>query len=126
MPTTTHGASCAFVCDPGYDLAGGQPSCLAGRLSASAACVPRDCSARVHAPANGGIGSCAENRTLAHGEACALTCLPGYTAAGLHLQFTGSKRANGAGLGDDSIDVVAVQPLKQRRVEKGSYLKTKP
>jgi hypothetical protein len=48
------------------------------------------------------------------------------TAAGLHLQFTGSKRANGAGLGDDSIDVVAVQPLKQRRVEKGSYLKTKP
>ena len=48
------------------------------------------------------------------------------TAAGLHLQFTGSKRANGSGLGDDSIDLVAVQLLKRRKVEKGSYLKTKP
>jgi hypothetical protein len=44
------------------------------------------------------------------------------TKASLQLRFTGSKRANSAGLGDDTYDLPVEQALKRQRANTGSYL----
>ena len=44
------------------------------------------------------------------------------TKASLQLRFTGSKRANSAGLGDDTYDQPVEQALKRQRANTGSYL----
>jgi hypothetical protein len=58
-----------------------QPLCTAGVVVTDITCEPSSC-VGVTAPADGNIGNCASDGTLAHGASCALSCESGYTPAG--------------------------------------------
>ena len=94
-----HSCGCSFECDEGYGLVGAQPYCEQGYLSSTArcalegctdsqatnfeesaelddgSCTYADCVAGDLLPTGGELGSCpGPGGSLAHGEACELTC----------------------------------------------------
>ena len=74
-----HGASCQPTCSTGYTVSGAT-SCSAGTLTA-ATCTPNNCTGNA-APANGALGDCAGDGSLAHSASCQPTCSTGYAVSG--------------------------------------------